>query len=140
MGLNAGNDIDLYSEIAYSRLPRLAKDNPKVEAQMDEAVRRVLRVKFQLGLFGDPYIDVETVTPNVRNAESLALAYEADLESVILLKNEDDILPLDVSGKTISLIGPLMRDAAQQDYQEVFGKDVNIISEVALQLTDEQLS
>lgn len=137
MGLNAGNDIDLYSEIAYSRLPRLAKDNPKVEAQMDEAVRRVLRVKFQLGLFGDPYIDVETVTPNVRNAESLALAYEADLESVILLKNEDDILPLDVSGKTISLIGPLMRDAAQQDYQEVFGKDVNIISEVALQLTDE---
>ena len=137
MGLNAGNDIDLYSEIAYSRLPRLAKDNPKVEAQMDEAVRRVLRVKFQLGLFGDPYIDVETVAPNVRNAESLALAYEADLESVILLKNEDEILPLDVSGKTIALIGPLMRDAAPQDYQEVFAKDVNIISEVALQLTDE---
>ena len=137
MGLNAGNDIDLYSEIAYSRLPRLAKDNPKVEAQMDEAVRRVLRVKFQLGLFGDPYIDVETVAPNVRNAESLALAYKADLESVILLKNENDILPLDVSGKTIALIGPLMRDAAPQDYQEVFAKDVNIISEVALQLTDE---
>jgi len=67
----------------------------------------------------------------------LALAYEADLESVILLKNEDDILPLDVSGKTIALIGPLMRDAAPQDYQEVFGKDVNIISELALQLTDE---
>ena len=137
MGLNAGNDIDLYSEIAYSRLPRLAKDNPKVEAQMDEAVRRVLRVKFKLGLFEDPYIDVATVAPNVRNTKSLELAYRADLESVILLKNENDILPLEVSGKTIALIGPLMRDKAPQDYQAVFGEDVNIISEVALQLTDE---
>jgi beta-glucosidase len=137
MGLNAGNDIDLYSEIAYSRLPRLAKDDPKVEAQMDEAVRRVLRVKFKLGLFNDPYIDVATVAPNVRNSESLELAYKADLESVILLKNENNILPLDVSGKKISLIGPLMRERAPQDYQQVFGSDVSIISEPALRLTDE---
>jgi beta-glucosidase len=137
MGLNAGNDIDLYSEIAYSRLPRLAKDNPEIEAQMDEAVRRVLRVKFKLGLFDDPYIDVAKVAPNVRNAKSLELAYQADLESIILLKNEKNTLPLDVSGKRIALIGPLLRDNALQDYQEVFGENVRLISEQALRLTDE---
>jgi beta-glucosidase len=137
MGLNAGNDIDLYSEIAYSRLPRLAKDNPEIEAQMDEAVRRVLRVKFKLGLFDDPYIDVAKVAPNVRNAKSIELAYQADLESIILLKNEKNTLPLDVSGKRIALIGPLLRDNALQDYQEVFGENVKLISEQALRLTDE---
>jgi beta-glucosidase len=137
MGLNAGNDIDLYSEIAYSRLPRLAKDNPEIEAQMDEAVRRVLRVKFKLGLFDDPYIDVAKVAPNVRNAKSIELAYQADLESIILLKNEKNTLPLDVSGKRIALIGPLLQDNALQDYQEVFGENVRLISEQALRLTDE---
>ncbi|WP_371397562.1 glycoside hydrolase family 3 N-terminal domain-containing protein [Fretibacter rubidus] len=137
MGLNAGNDIDLYSDIAYSRLPRLAKDNPNIEAQMDEAVRRVLRVKFNLGLFDDPYIDVATVAPKVRNTKSLALAYEADLDSVILLKNRNNTLPLEVSGKTVALIGPLLRETAHKDYQEVFGTKVNIISERALHLTDE---
>jgi len=94
MGLNAGNDIDLYSDIAYSRLPRLARENPDVMPQIDEAVRRVLRVKFNLGLFEDPYIDVAKVAPNVRNEASLALAYQADLESIILLENKAGILPM----------------------------------------------
>lgn len=136
MGLMAGNDVDLYSEIAYSRLPRLAEGNPEIIAQMDEAVRRVLRVKFKLGLFGDPFIDVSSVAPNVRNENSLALAYEADLESVILLENKNGALPMDASGKTVALIGPLLGAHTARDYKAVLG-DVNIIEERALKLTDE---
>jgi beta-glucosidase len=80
---------------------------------------------------------VAKVAPNVRNAKSIELAYQADLESIILLKNEKNTLPLDVSGKRIALIGPLLRDNALQDYQEVFGENVRLISEQALRLTDE---
>lgn len=137
MGLRAGNDIDLYSDIAYSRLPRLARENPDIIPLIDQAVRRVLRVKFKLGLFDDPYIDLEDVAPNIRNAQSLDLAYRADLESLILLKNEDNILPLEGGNKTFALIGPLLTETAAAEFETALGPDATILSERGLTLTDE---
>ena len=137
MGLNAGNDIDLYSDIAYSRLPRLAENNPKVQAQIDDAVRRVLRVKYKLGLFESPFIDTDSVAANIRTDTSLELAYQADLESLILLKNESGRLPLDPVGKAVALIGPLLGENTHEDFESVFGADVEIISERGFSLTDE---
>jgi len=136
MGLRAGNDIDLYSDIAYSRLPRLAKDNPEIQALIDEAVRRVLRVKFRLGLFDSPLMDLETVSANIRTEKSLALAYQADLESLILLKNESQTLPLDTRGKTVALIGPLLGPNTHKTFQSAFSSDTDFISEKGFVLTD----
>jgi beta-glucosidase len=136
MGLKAGNDIDLYSEIAYSRLPRLAKDNADVRAQIDEAVRRVLRVKFKLGLFDSPLVDLEKVSSNIRTETSLGLAYQADLESLILLKNESETLPLATEGKTIALIGPLLGEKTDERFQAIFSPDATILSERGFVLTD----
>ena len=93
MGLTAGVDIDLYAEDAYSYLPEMVKTNPEIEKMIDKAARRVLRTKFILGLFDNPYIDLNEVA-NVRKESSLALAQESDLESIILLKNDNQLLPL----------------------------------------------
>lgn len=137
MGLQAGVDIDLYSDIAYSRLPRLAKENSDIIKQIDTAVRRVLRVKFKLGLFEDPYIDLTNVAQNIRNEQSLDLAYRADLESLILLKNENETLPLKAEGKSIALIGPLLNEKTEDEFKRVFGPSSQIASEKGFNLTDE---
>ena len=87
MGVEAGIDIDLYAEDSYSYLPEMVKKNPELEKLIDRSVRRVLRTKFILGLFDNPYIDLEETKKGVRAASSLELAKESDLESIILIKN-----------------------------------------------------
>lgn len=137
MGLDAGLDIDLYAEDSYAYLPRLAKNNPKVLAQIDNAVRNVLRVKFTLGLFENPYIDVDKVASSVRNEQSLELAHSADLESIILLKNDKNTLPIkNISGKTIGLIGPLVGTKTEQQFQQIIGTKTKLIVEKGFNLTD----
>jgi beta-glucosidase len=91
LGLEAGIDVDLYAEDSYSYLPEMVKTNPEVEDLIDRSVKRVLRTKFILGLFDNPYIDIPEVEKGVRAAASLALAKEADLESIILLKNQQKL-------------------------------------------------
>ncbi|RDV24220.1 beta-glucosidase [Alteromonas aestuariivivens] len=138
MGLNAGLDIDLYAEDAYAYLPRLAKGKPDIIAQIDEAVRHVLRTKFILGLFDNPYIDVSKVPGNVRTPASLALAHEADLESIILLKNDRHTLPLKHAEKaTIALIGPLLGDQTELHFRKVLGDKVAFVIEQGFELTDQ---
>lgn len=137
MGLNAGLDIDLYAEDSYAYLPRLARENPEIVPQIDKAVRNVLRAKFELGLFDDPYIDVNTVASSVRNQVSLSLAHEADLESIILLKNNRNTLPLiNVANKTIGLIGPLVGSNTESQFIEILGAQTKLIVEKGFALTD----
>jgi beta-glucosidase len=81
------------------------------ESVIDESVRRVLRVKFALGLFDHPY--TEGGASNGIAAEDLELARKAAEESFVLLKNEGGVLPMKANGKTIALIGPLADDAGQ---------------------------
>lgn len=139
MGLEAGIDIDLYAEDSYAYLPEMVKNNPDLESLIDRSVRRVLRTKFILGLFDNPYIDIEAVKKGVRSEASLQLARESDLESIILLKNEDKTLPLskDKSIK-IALLGPLVKENTKTMFESVAGNKVNFIAEKGFHLTDEK--
>lgn len=139
MGLEAGIDIDLYAEDSYAYLPEMVKKNPDLEKLIDRSVRRVLRTKFILGLFDNPYIDIEEVKKGVRAKSSLELAKESDLESIILLKNENNTLPLsrDKSLK-VALLGPLVKDNTKEMFESAVGNDIQFVAEKGFHLTDEK--
>ena len=139
MGLEAGIDIDLYAEDSYAYLPEMVKNNPDLEKLIDRSVRRVLRTKFILGLFDNPYIDIESVKTGVRSESSLELAKESDLESIILLKNEEKTLPLS-KDKTlkVALLGPLLKDNTKAMFESVAGNKVKFIAEKGFQLTNQK--
>ena len=110
--LTAGVDMDM-ADGAYQSL--LALDPGKLPMdRLDEAVRRVLRLKFRAGLFQNPYTDPARERLAVLTAENVQVARRAAQESLILLKNQTDLLPLDKSVKTIAVIGPLADDKADQ--------------------------
>ncbi len=110
--LSAGTDMDMESDIYHTELASLVKSGDLPQATLDEAVRRVLRVKFALGLFDHPYVAEKnapfTVTPEKRN-----FARRAAEESMVLLKNNvalpdtAPVLPLPKNPPSIALIGPL---------------------------------
>ncbi|PWH84434.1 beta-glucosidase [Algibacter marinivivus] len=139
MGLEAGIDIDLYAEDSYAYLPEMVKKNPELEKLIDRSVRRVLRTKFILGLFDNPYINIEDVEKGNRAASSLELAKESDLESIILLKNEANALPLskDKSLK-VALLGPLLKENTKEMFESVAGSNVKFIAEKGFQLTNQK--
>jgi beta-glucosidase len=139
MGLEAGIDIDLYAEDSYSYLPEMVKKNPELEKLIDRSVRRVLRTKFILGLFDNPYIDLEETKKGVRAASSLELAKESDLESIILLKNENNALPLNKEKRTkIALLGPLLKENTKAMFQSVSGANITYVAEKGFNLTNEK--
>ena len=111
--LTAGVDIDMNSHFYDTELPALVKSGKVPMAVVDEAVRRVLRVKFALGLFDHPFTEGPEVTGAV--VEHRPLARRAAEESFVLLQNkpvdEKPLLPLSDSGQKIALIGPLADDA-----------------------------
>lgn len=116
LSLIAGVDLDVDSD--YETLEQQVKENIIDESYIDKAVRRVLYVKFALGLFDRPYFgDPELVKKVVRSAEHIALAKEIADESAILLENKNNILPLDLSKyKSIAVIGPNSNQTIFGDY------------------------
>ena len=140
MGLEAGIDIDLYAEDSYAYLPKMVKDNPELEKLIDRSVRRVLRTKFILGLFDNPYIDLEETKKGVRASASLALAKESDLESIILLKNKENTLPLSKNKSTkVALLGPLVKENTKEMFQfAVDNNNIKFIAERGFALTNEK--
>lgn len=103
MAVNAGVDVDLGAN-CYALLKE-AVESGKVSAKvLDEAVGRVLRLKFELGLFDNPYIDPSLAAAEVRKAENVAVARQAAREGVVLLEN-NGILPLSKDMK-VAVIGP----------------------------------
>ena len=137
MGLVAGIDIDLYAEDSYAYLPEMVKKDPSIEKMIDRSVKRVLRTKMILGLFDNPYIDIKKVEKEVRSKASLALAQEADLESIILLKNEGNTLPLQKSNQKIALMGPLLNEDTKAAFESVAGKSTTFIADKGFELTDQ---
>jgi beta-glucosidase len=111
--LNAGCDISMQSGLYNKYLPELVKTRKISMATVDTAVRRVLHVKQALGLFDNPYrsLDIAREQRDVRLPQAIALAREAAGKSIVLLKNEGDLLPLAKSAK-IALIGPCVSDKA----------------------------
>jgi beta-glucosidase len=114
--LKAGCDVALDEDLYRDHIPALVSKGALSEATVDEAVRRVLRVKKALGLFENPYrsLDPARQTQNIRRPDMIALAREAARQAIVLLKNEDSLLPLPKGGKTIAFIGPYVRDKANE--------------------------
>ncbi len=112
--INAGVDIDMMSHYFDAELPGLVKSGRVPMSVVDDAVRRVLRVKFALGLFDHPFTEGPEVTGAV--PEHRPLARRAAEESLVLLQNnpvsQKPLLPLDKAIKRIALIGPLAEDAS----------------------------
>lgn len=104
--VNAGVDMEMVSYTFVKELPALLKEGKVKEAAIDNAVRNILRIKFRLGLFENPYVDEKRM--EVMYAPShLEAAKQAAVESAILLKNEEGILPLSASVKSVAVVGPM---------------------------------
>ncbi len=108
MALNAGADMDMVGEGLLSTLKKSLDEGKVTLAQIDEAVKRILTAKYQLGLFDDPYkyCDINRAKSEIYTDSNREFAAQVATESMVLLKNEDQTLPLKKSGK-IALIGPL---------------------------------
>jgi beta-glucosidase len=146
----AGVDFDLPDGESYALLPRALAQGSITQAEIDTAVRRMLRLKFTAGLFDEPAADAKRALAITDNAEARALALEAARKSVVLLKN-DGLLPLRADGlKTLAVIGP---NAARVDlggYSNVpnhvvtvldgikakLGERVRVVSAEGVRLTD----
>lgn len=103
----AGTDVSMQSGLYMRWLPKLVADGAVPMARLDDAVRRVLRVKQKLGLFDHPFRGLDAAAaPSFDAAAHRALAREDARRSIVLLKNQDSLLPLPRSGRRIALIGP----------------------------------
>ena len=110
--INAGNDIDMEATAYIRHLAELVESGAVAESVVDNAVRRVLVLKYRLGLFEDPYryASVAREQSDIGKAEHLEVARDAARKSIVLLKNDNAILPLSTSGQRIAVIGPLAND------------------------------
>ena len=104
--INAGVDMDMVDN-AYATLAAAVHENRLPESVIDRAVRRVLRAKFLVGLFDDPYTDVDLAQQVTLTPANRAAARRVAQRSIVLLKNDGDLLPLPKSGRTIAVVGPL---------------------------------
>jgi beta-glucosidase len=111
--LTAGVDMDMVDGAYLKELPGLVKSGKVPASVLDEAVRRVLRVKFKAGLFDHPYTDVNREKTDILTAENREVARKLAFESLVLLQNHNDLLPLSRK-QTIAVIGPLANDKASQ--------------------------
>ncbi|MCU0643682.1 MAG: beta-glucosidase BglX [bacterium] len=105
--LLAGVDMDMMGFVYSSNLAALVQQGAIDEKVIDQAVRRILRIKLQLGLFDRPYVDLQLEQSTILSNENLALALESARKSIVLLKNDKQLLPLNKSIKSLVVIGPL---------------------------------
>ncbi len=105
--INAGVDMDMMGNIYQVSLDQLVKDGEVSEKAIDDAVRNILRIKFRLGLFENPYIDPELASRIIMSKKNVDMALKVAQKCIVLLKNDNNILPLDKNVKRIAVIGPL---------------------------------
>ena len=111
LALTAGTDMDMEGDAYITSLEELVKEGVIEEALIDDAVRRILKLKFDLGLFDDPYkySNVAREKETLLHPDHLAAARDVARKSIVLLKNEGNVLPLS-DNKKIGIIGPLAKD------------------------------
>ena len=105
ISLNAGVDVDLGAS-GFAALKKSVEEGKVSIATLDAAVARVLKLKFEMGLFENPFVKPETAKKEVRNTEHIKLAKEVAAESIVLLENKKGILPLSKDLRKIAVIGP----------------------------------
>ncbi len=112
LALNAGVDMEMVSRIYEKDLPAAVREKRLSQVAVDESVRRVLRAKFKLGLFDDPYRNCDTSLAKkvTLTKEHRDLARIAAQKAIVLLKNEKNLLPLRKEIKRVAVVGPLAAD------------------------------
>lgn len=110
--VEAGSDIDMESNLYLAHLKEFVESGEISIELIDDSVRRVLLLKHKLGLFEDPYkyCDEERQQKLLLHSDHLKAAFDVAKKSIVLLKNENKLLPLDKNGKRIAVIGPLADD------------------------------
>jgi beta-glucosidase len=128
LAVQAGVNIELPEPDCYLHLVELVRKGVLQERQLDDLVAPMLFWKFQLGLFDDPYVAPDEAARVVGCEAHTQLAMQAARESITLLKNEDNLLPLDADGiKTIAVIGPNANRSLLGGYSGVPKRDVTVL-------------
>jgi beta-glucosidase len=113
--INAGVDVGIWFEEGFMGMLKESVEEGLVSmAVLDRAVRRVLYVKYRLGLFENPYVDGEEASRVMHKDKHKATALQAAREGIVLLKNENNLLPLDKNIKSVAVIGPNADDQINQ--------------------------
>jgi beta-glucosidase len=128
LALNAGVDNDL-GGAAFAKLGTSIERNAVAQSRLDEAVKRILTLKFQMGLFENPFVNPDKAKKQVRDQAAIAVARQVAQESMILLKNDKQTLPLSKQIKSIAVIGPNANNIYNQlgDYTAPQAED-NVIT------------
>ena len=127
--LDAGVDLELPDPYGFSELVGLVKSGRMAESMIDRSVARMLRAKFLAGLFETPYVDPDRAERVTNTPEHQALALEAARKSIVLLKNQGAVLPLDRSRvKTLAVIGPNAKGVHLGGYSRDPGRGVDVLS------------
>jgi len=126
--IEAGVDIELPYGKCYAELPALVRSGQVAEALINESAARVLRAKFELGLFDHPYVDPKRAEAASNTPANQQLALQAAHEAITLLKNQNSLLPLDLS-KTqhIAVIGPNAAEVHLGGYSGEPGRGISIL-------------
>ncbi len=155
LALKAGIDMDMVGEGFLTTLKKSLTEGKITQAEIDMATRRILDAKYDLGLFDDPYRygDAKLAAKEVYNMENRNIARNAAAQSMVLLKNENQVLPLKKSG-TVAVIGPLVNNSLNmagtwsvatkhavsvslmQGLEANYGKDVKFISAKGANIDD----
>lgn len=151
----AGVDMDMMGYAYISHLKELVESGAVSEKLIDESVRNILRLKFRLGLFENPYVKESVIKPLYTDV-ALEKAKQAAIESAVLLKNKNSLLPLTDKVKTVAVIGPLSDAPADQlgtwcfdaepehsvtplaAIQKTFGNRVTVVAEKGLTYSREK--
>lgn len=124
----AGSDMDMESRAYMAELPKLVQEGKVDPKFIDEAARRILIKKFEMGLFDDPYrfSNEKRQKEQLNNQENRKFGREFGSKSIVLLKNQKNILPLSRSTKTVALIGPFGKEtSANHGFWSIAFKDDN---------------
>jgi beta-glucosidase len=137
IAIEAGVDGETPDPDSFPLLIQLVKERKVSEETINQAVARNLRAKFLLGLFENPYVDVERAARVTNSAEHQALAAEAARRSITLLKNENNLLPLNVSAlKSIAVIGPNAAQVHLGGYSDIPGRGVSVLQGIKDKVRD----
>lgn len=112
LSMRAGVDVDMMGNGYHFHLADLVREGKISEKDVDQAVLRILMLKVKLDLFENPYVDEEAIASRLQKPEYMELAVRAAEQSIVLLKNKGQVLPLQPAGKTIAVIGPIATEQA----------------------------
>lgn len=128
IALEAGVDLEMPDGDAYPELTELVKSGQLDVSLINEAVARILHEKFMLGLFEDPYVELEGLANFIGNAEHVAVAQKAAEQAIILLKNDKNLLPLNLQKlKSVAVIGPHVHETLLGGYSDVPRETISVL-------------